>query len=120
MGIEVTSGNNRWRRERIMHDEVDIKVAVRDRYAGHATAGTPCCQPTVSTCGCGGSATELDLDSLNAELGYDAAELAEIPDAELGGESDSQPAMPMSASIRITISKSFRLILATSKLLLYS
>ncbi|MHB1342325.1 MAG: arsenite methyltransferase [Coriobacteriia bacterium] len=57
----------------------DIKEAVRDRYAGFATTGTSCCAPS-SGCGCGCGA-----DSASTALGYDPAELAEIPaGADLG------------------------------------
>ncbi len=69
-----------------MHDTVDIKEAVRDRYAGHATNGTSCCGVSAgaSACGCGTGAV-VDVRALNSELGYDAAELEEIPDgANLG------------------------------------
>ncbi len=61
-----------------MHDPTVIKEAVRERYAGHATAGTSCCSPA-SSCGC-------DTASSTSEaLGYDAAALAQIPEgADLG------------------------------------
>jgi arsenite methyltransferase len=68
-----------------MHDPTDIKEAVRERYAGHAVNATSCCGSTAaSSCGCG-TGSELDLTRLDAELGYDPAELAEIPEgANLG------------------------------------
>jgi arsenite methyltransferase len=69
-----------------MHDTVDIKEAVRDRYAGHATNGTSCCgaSASASACGCGTGAS-VDVRALNSELGYDTNELEEIPDgANLG------------------------------------
>jgi arsenite methyltransferase len=59
-----------------MFDEVEIKEAVRDRYAGHATAGTSCCAGADSSC-CGTNTSQL--------LGYDSGDLAAIPaDADLG------------------------------------
>lgn len=65
-------------------DESDIKQAVRERYAGHATAGTSCCGPSVvgaSPCACGTS----DAPSASEELGYDPGDLAALPDgADLG------------------------------------
>jgi arsenite methyltransferase len=68
-----------------VHDSIEIKEAVRNRYAGHATNGTSCCgTQATSTCGCG-SGSEVDVRELNAELGYDADELSEIPQgADLG------------------------------------
>jgi SAM-dependent methyltransferase len=72
-----------------MHDPNDIKTAVRERYAGHATAGTSCC-PTPRAgaasasagCGCGTAATP---GSISTALGYDAEELDAIPEgADLG------------------------------------
>ena len=39
-----------------MHDEQDIKQAVRTRYAGHATKASSCCAPATG-CGCGDAAT---------------------------------------------------------------
>ncbi len=57
-----------------MNDPEDIKANVRERYAGFAAAGTSCCGPATSECGCG-----------SAQLGYDPAELAELPEgADLG------------------------------------
>jgi arsenite methyltransferase len=74
-----------------MEDRMEIKQAVRDRYAGHATAGTSCCGGTAAQtatnagaitgcgCGCGGSG------SVSEALGYEAADLAAIPEgADLG------------------------------------
>jgi len=65
-----------------MHDEQDIKEAVRDRYAGHATQGTSCCGPsagkTASSCCCGS-------ESVSEQLGYASDDLAAIPEgADLG------------------------------------
>ena len=65
-------------------DDLDIKRAVRDRYAGHATSATSCCSPTPTRAGadacCGSTGA-----SLSEQLGYDADELAGIPDgADLG------------------------------------
>ncbi|MGB4592467.1 MAG: arsenite methyltransferase [Coriobacteriia bacterium] len=55
----------------------DIKQAVRERYAGYASAGTSCCGSS-SACGCGSEGASL-------ALGYDPAELADIPaGADLG------------------------------------
>ncbi|MHB1342236.1 MAG: arsenite methyltransferase [Coriobacteriia bacterium] len=55
----------------------DIKQAVRDRYAGYASAGTSCCDSSTS-CGCGS-------EGVSAALGYDPADLAAIPaGADLG------------------------------------
>lgn len=65
-------------------DSVDIKEAVRERYAGHATKATSCCSPSVtrvqaaSCCGSTGA-------SVSEQLGYDADDLAGIPEgADLG------------------------------------
>ena len=76
-----------------MHDEQDIKRAVRERYAGHATTATSCCStPSVtaseaadaSSCGCAG--TPPVPGAIPSEvLGYDESDLAEIPEgADLG------------------------------------
>lgn len=55
----------------------DIKTAVRERYAGFAEQGTSCCG-TSGGCGCGSA-------SVSQALGYDAADLAQIPQgADLG------------------------------------
>jgi SAM-dependent methyltransferase len=66
-----------------MTDQDDIKTAVRDRYAEHATAGSSCCAPSSSaaaSCGCA-----APTDSVSPELGYNTAELAAIPaGADLG------------------------------------
>jgi len=67
-----------------MFDETDIKEAVRDRYAGHATNATTCCSPSVTRAGaascCGSSGA-----TVSEQLGYDAEDLAGIPDgADLG------------------------------------
>jgi arsenite methyltransferase len=77
--------------EDVMTDPNDIKQAVRERYAGHATSGTSCCGGGASTgqsasCGCG-TDTAVALPTLGSSevLGYDAADLAAIPDgADLG------------------------------------
>jgi len=66
------------------HTPVEIKTAVRERYAGHATSASSCCGPASSgatqTCGCGTAAV-----SASEALGYDATDLAAIPDgADLG------------------------------------
>jgi len=67
-----------------MFDETDIKEAVRDRYAGHATDATSCCSPSVTRAGaascCGSSGS-----CVSEQLGYDADDLADIPaGADLG------------------------------------
>jgi arsenite methyltransferase len=62
-------------------EEADIKVAVRERYAGHATAGTSAAPAQAPACGCGAP----DVASKREALGYDSAELAAIPEgADLG------------------------------------
>jgi SAM-dependent methyltransferase len=68
-----------------MYDETEITTAVRERYAGHATAGASCCEPAPSAssggCACGAPAAE----SVSPALGYEPAALAEIPQgADLG------------------------------------
>jgi len=69
-----------------MFEETDIKKAVRERYAGHATQGTSCCAPSASqvdasSCGCG----ESGAVGVSEMLGYDARDLAAIPTgADLG------------------------------------
>jgi len=83
-----------------MHDDQDIKTAVRERYAGTATAGSSCCGSgagaaartasiagtvTVGGC-CSGSATASpDRPMTSEEIGYASADLADIPEgADLG------------------------------------
>ena len=69
-----------------MQDETTIKKAVRDRYAGHATAGTSCCGPATSgsSCGCG-SATASAETLKREQLGYTADDLSDVPEgADLG------------------------------------
>jgi arsenite methyltransferase len=73
-----------------MTDATDIKQAVRERYAGHATAGTSCCGGGAATagsgsgCGCG-APTSPGASVTSERLGYDSDALAEIPDgADLG------------------------------------
>ncbi|MDY0087427.1 MAG: arsenite methyltransferase [Coriobacteriia bacterium] len=65
-------------------DEADIKDAVRDRYADHATNATSCCSPSITRAGlasCCGSSDQ----SVSERLGYDARDLAAIPEgADLG------------------------------------
>ena len=67
-----------------MFDKTDIKEAVRDRYAGHAADATSCCSTSgtraaaASCCGPSGA-------SVSGELGYDADDLADVPEgADLG------------------------------------
>jgi SAM-dependent methyltransferase len=63
-----------------MHDSDDIKQAVRERYAGHATRGDSCCgSAPATTCGCGTKESE------SLGVGYSAEELAALPEgADLG------------------------------------
>jgi len=68
-----------------MHDSTDIKTAVRERYAGHATDGDSCCTTTpragAASCGC----AEAPAGTVSEALGYSAEDLAAIPDgADLG------------------------------------
>ncbi len=66
-----------------MHDSVDIKVAVRERYAGHATnASAACCGTNNGEGGCGcGSVT----GTVSRALGYESADLEAVPQgADLG------------------------------------
>ncbi len=61
-----------------MFEDTDIKQAVRERYAEHATKATSCCGPGAASNSC---ATDTKL----LAIGYDEADLAEIPDgADLG------------------------------------
>jgi SAM-dependent methyltransferase len=65
-----------------MPDSNDIKTAVRERYAGHATAGASSSPSAADAASCCGSAPTC---SASEQVGYDAAELAQIPDgADLG------------------------------------
>jgi arsenite methyltransferase len=73
-----------------MNDPSEIRQAVRERYAGHATTGTSCCGGTAATataaadsrCNCAPAAAS---DSISTALGYDAGDLAAIPEgADLG------------------------------------
>ena len=80
-----------------MHDDQDIKTAVRERYAGHATAGTSCCgigagataRPKAATteatgCGCGAVAIP-DRPFSSEAIGYAPDDLAAVPEgADLG------------------------------------
>jgi len=82
-----------------MYDETEIKAAVRERYAGAATQGASCCGPDAAAtavpvpsaadtggCGCSASGPVVIGGSTESRaLGYDASELAELPDgADLG------------------------------------
>ncbi len=59
-------------------DELDIKQAVRERYAGHAEAGTNCCTASESCC-------SDAAKPISQGLGYDASDLGAIPEgADLG------------------------------------
>jgi len=63
-----------------MHDDITIKEAVRDRYAGHAVTKTSCCGAGSSCCGSSASA-----GTAIPEGAYDAADLSALPaDADLG------------------------------------
>ena len=68
-----------------MFDDAEIKEAVRDRYAGHATEGTSCCSPKgklASAASCCGSGSGT---SVSEQLGYAAEDLSDIPaGADLG------------------------------------
>jgi SAM-dependent methyltransferase len=71
-----------------MHEDVEIRRAVRERYAGHAAAGTGCCgggtAAAGSSCGCGAPANAGPTIATE-RLGYDTDALAEIPEgADLG------------------------------------
>lgn len=58
----------------------DIKEAVRERYAGHATAGSGCC-----SAGAGSSCCGTGDPGYSVALGYDAEDLALVPQgADLG------------------------------------
>lgn len=69
-----------------MIDETEIKQAVRERYAGHASASTSCCTPSTAragaaSCGCCGE----DTQTVSDRLGYDPTDLAGLPEgADLG------------------------------------
>ena len=70
-----------------MHDTEEIKRAVRDRYAGHATNATSCCGGSAgpAEAGCGCTPVQAPGTLPSELLGYDAADLAEIPEgADLG------------------------------------
>ena len=81
-----------------MYDETEIKAAVRERYAGAATQRASCCgqqsaadaPPSAfadtSGCGCGASGPVVIGGTTESQaLGYDAAELAGLPEgADLG------------------------------------
>ncbi len=67
-----------------MFDDTEVKQAVRQRYAGHATSGSSCCGDAPTSCGCAGGPV-VDARQLDAALGYDPGEMAQIPeDANLG------------------------------------
>ncbi len=60
------------------HDDITIKEAVRDRYAGHAVSKTSCWGPGASCCG-GTAATAVP------DRAYDPSDLSALPaDADLG------------------------------------
>jgi SAM-dependent methyltransferase len=70
-----------------MHDENDIKAAVRERYASAATQKAPCCTPdTASDSCCGGTTPGAAVTAFDAvAMGYSPADLSSIPDgADLG------------------------------------
>jgi len=63
------------------HDEHSIKAAVRDRYAGHATARSACC---AGSC-CAPVDGAHDAEAITEALGYRLEDLSAIPgDANLG------------------------------------
>jgi SAM-dependent methyltransferase len=69
------------------HDTQEIKQAVRERYAGHATQATSCCGDGGSAGGAGSccAPTRASAAIPSELIGYDAAELAAIPEgADLG------------------------------------
>jgi len=58
----------------------EMKKVVRERYAGIAKRGSPCCAPSEPCCGSAGAAREV-----SEKIGYSAEELAAIPEgADLG------------------------------------
>jgi ubiquinone/menaquinone biosynthesis C-methylase UbiE len=62
-----------------MYDDTDIKAAVRERYAGAATAEAPGC----ASAGCGCAAPPTTSGS--TDVGYTAEELSQLPEgADLG------------------------------------
>jgi len=69
-------------------EPVEIKRAVRDRYAKHVTSESSCCGPTAGASSCCGPVDSRPAPSApgtSEALGYDAADLAAIPDgADLG------------------------------------
>jgi SAM-dependent methyltransferase len=68
-----------------MFDEGEIKEAVRDRYAGHATAGSSCCSPSTNRAGAESCGCKSGDASISQSLGYDPDDLAAIPEgADLG------------------------------------
>lgn len=67
-----------------MFDETDIKAAVRNRYAGHAADATACCSPA-DVRAASGSCCGPSTSGISEQLGYDADDLADIPEgADLG------------------------------------
>ncbi len=63
-------------------DDIEIKKAVRDRYARAAQDGSSCCAPQKG-CGCGTS--EVTTENASLMIGYTAEELGGLPaDADLG------------------------------------
>ncbi len=68
-----------------MFDETDIKTAVRERYAGHATESTGCCAPSPSRAGAVSCCGDASTASVSGQLGYREDDLAAIPEgADLG------------------------------------
>lgn len=67
-----------------MHDANEIKTAVRERYAGHVTAESGCGTPPAGAASCG-CAVDSSAGSISEALGYDAEDIAAIPEgADLG------------------------------------
>lgn len=83
-----------------MSESTDIKRAVRERYAGHAKRGDSCCgdaratRPAAASSCCGDAAATRSSGccspsepsrGVSEAIGYDGADLADIPDgADLG------------------------------------
>lgn len=68
-----------------MYDEHEIKQAVRDRYAGHATEATSCCTPSITRAGAASCCSGDAGATVSEQLGYDRDELADLPEgADLG------------------------------------
>jgi arsenite methyltransferase len=63
-------------------DEIEIKKAVRERYAGAVRENTSCCGSGAAGSCCGGGGTARDV---SREIGYSDADMASVPEgANLG------------------------------------